>query len=98
MNFNPTLWLRRIEAIPAGQFVAAAAAMIVVVGIVDHFTGPMTLLTIFYLAPVAATAWVVGPRAAGSLALMAAITWAVADTIGPLRAPRAPIGYVNDLS
>jgi hypothetical protein len=98
MNFNPTLWSRRIEAIPARTFVIGAAAMIAVVGAVDHFSGPMTLLTIFYLVPVAATAWVVGPRAAGSLALLAALTWAFADSIGPFGEPKAAIAYVNDLS
>jgi len=98
MNFNPTLWLRRIEAIPARHFIFGAAATIAAVGVVDHFTGPMTLLSIFYLAPVAATAWVVGPRAAGSLALMAALTWAFADSIGPFGEPKAAIAYVNDLS
>ena len=98
MKFNPTLWLRRTEAVPAPQFVFAAAAMIVIVGIVDHFTGPMTMLSIFYLVPVAATAWVVGRRAAGALALMAAITWALADSIGPLGEPKAAVAYVNDLS
>ena len=98
MKFNPTLWLRRIEAVPAPQFVFAAAVTIAAIGIVDHFTGPMTILTIFYLAPVAATAWVVGPRAAGSLALMAAIIWAFADSVGPFGEPKAAVAYVNDLS
>jgi Stage II sporulation protein E (SpoIIE) len=98
MNFNPTLWLRRIEATPAPHFVFGAAATIAAIGIVDHFTGPMTALTVFYLLPVAATAWVVGPRAAAWLALMAAVTWAVADSIGPLVKPKDAIGYINDLS
>jgi sigma-B regulation protein RsbU (phosphoserine phosphatase) len=98
MNFNPTLWSRRIEAVPARHFVIGAVAMIAAVGIVDHFTGPMTMLTIFYLVPVAATAWVVGPRAGGSLALLAALTWAFADSIGPFGKPKAALGYVNDLS
>ena len=97
MNFNPTLWLRRIEAIPARRFVFGAVATIAAVGVVDHFTGPMTMLTIFYLLPVAATAWVVGPRVAGSLALMAALTWAFTDSIGPFGEPKAAIAYVNDL-
>lgn len=61
MNFNPTFWLRRTEAIPAAHFVVGAAAVIGAVGVADHFTGPMTALRIFYLLPVAATAWVAGP-------------------------------------
>jgi len=98
MNFNPTLWSRRIEAIPARHFVIGAVVMIAAIGGVDHFTGAMTMLTIFYLAPVAATAWVAGPRAGASLALMAALTWAFADSIGPFGEPKAAIAYVNDLS
>lgn len=98
MTFNPTLWSRRIEAIPATRFVIGAAAAIVVIGTVDHFTGPMTLLTIFYLLPVAGTAWVVGRTPAQWLALFAAITWAVADSVGPLAEPKAPLAWVNDAS
>ena len=98
MNFNPTKWLRRIEAIPARRFVMAAAAAIAAVGLADHFTGPMMMLSVLYLVPVAAAAWVAGPRAAGALALLAAITWAFADSIGPFGEPKAPIAYVNDLS
>jgi hypothetical protein len=82
--------LRRIEAFPAPHFLFGAGATIAAVGIVDHFTGPMTALTIFYLVPVAATSWVVGPRAAGWLAVLAAFTWAVADSIGPLANRRPP--------
>jgi serine phosphatase RsbU (regulator of sigma subunit) len=98
MTFNPTLWLRRIEAVPASRFVVCAAAAIVAVGTADHFTGAMTLLTIFYLIPVAGTAWVVGQREAHLLAVFAAITWAVADNIGPLAEPKAHIAWVNDAS
>jgi hypothetical protein len=97
MHFNPTK-LRRIEAIPAPHFVMGAAAAIAAVGGVDHLTGPMMMLSVFYLIPVAATAWVVGRRAAASLALMAAGTWAFADSIGPFVERKAPIAYVNDLS
>src|ERR1700738_4845348 len=98
MRFNPTLALRRIEAIPARQFVMGAVAAIIAIGTVDHFTGPMTLLTIFYLIPVAATAWVVGRAPAQGLAVFAAVPWAVADSIGPLAKPRAHIAWVNDAS
>jgi hypothetical protein len=98
MNFNLTLWTRRLEAIPAPRFVTGAAASIVAIGVVDHFSGSMTLLTIFYLVPVATAAWVVGRAPAQWLALFAAVTWAVADTIGPLAEPKAPLAWVNDAS
>ncbi|HWS72027.1 MAG TPA: PP2C family protein-serine/threonine phosphatase [Thermoanaerobaculia bacterium] len=98
MTFNSTQWTRRLEAIPASHFVGAAAAAIVAIGVADHFTGPMTLLTIFYLVPVAAAAWVAGRAQAQWLALLAAVTWAVADQIGPLAEPKAHLAWVNDAS
>ena len=96
--FNPTRWLRRTEAIPSNRFVIGAAAAITAVGAVDHLTGPMTLLTAFYLIPVAATAWVVGRVPAQWLALYAAVTWALADAIGPLAEPKAHLAWLNDAS
>jgi hypothetical protein len=98
MKFNPTRWSRRIEATPPAHFVIGAAAAIVAIGTVDHYTGPMTILTTFYLIPVAATAWVVGRAPAQWLAAFAAITWAVADSIGPLAQPRPHLAWVNDVS
>jgi hypothetical protein len=98
MNVNPTLLSRRLEAVPAAQIVAAAAAAIALIGVVDHLTGTVVSLAILYLLPVAATAWLVGSRAAYALAAFAAITWAVADRIGPLAEPKARLAYLNDLS
>jgi serine phosphatase RsbU (regulator of sigma subunit) len=98
MHFNPTLLSRRIEAIPSRRFVIAAVAAIVAIGIIDHLTGPVVSLAILYVIPVAATAWVVGPRQAFAVAVVAAGTWAVADRIGPVAEPRADLAYVNDAS
>lgn len=98
MTFNATLWWRRIEAIPPAQFILGSVAAVLGVGVVDHFTGPILSLSIFYLVPVAATAWIVGRTAAQVLAVFAATVWAVADRIGPLAEPKAPIAYANDVS
>ena len=98
MNFNPTLLSRRIEAVPARECVAIAAAAILAIGVLDHLTGPVVSLAILYLIPVVATAWIVGPRPAYVLSLEAAMTWAVADRIGPLAEPRAELAYLNDIS
>jgi serine phosphatase RsbU (regulator of sigma subunit) len=98
MHFNPTLLSRRVESIPPLRFVAGAMAAIVVVGIIDHLTGPVVSLAILYVVPVAATAWVVGPRPAFAVAVVAATTWAVADRVGPVAEPRADLAYINDAS
>lgn len=98
MSFSLQKWARRIEALPPLQFVLGSIAAILVIGVVDHLTGPITSLTIFYLVPVASTAWVVGRAAGNGLALFAALTWAIADRFGPYAEPKALIGYWDDLS
>lgn len=98
MKFNPTRVSRRLEAIPAHEVIIAALGAIVLIGIIDHLTGPVVSLAICYLLPVAATAWLIGPPTAYAIALFAAITWAVADRIGPLAEPKVRLAYLNDLS
>ncbi len=90
--------MRRVEATPPDRFTTGAALAIVAIGFFDHFTGPIVSLLVLYLVPVTATAWIAGTRRAHALALLAAITWAVADRIGPLAEPKAPIAYLNDIS
>ena len=98
MPLNPTLWSRRLQAIPSRRFVAIAVAVIIAIGLLDHLTGPVVSLAILYLVPVAAAAWFVGSRSAYALAALAAITWAIADRVGPLAEPKVRLAYLNDLS
>jgi phosphoserine phosphatase RsbU/P len=69
-----------------------------VTGVADHVTGPITSLTVFYLIPVVATAWVAGQMTGNALALFAAATWAVADRLGPYAEPKVKLAYWNDIS
>jgi hypothetical protein len=96
VNLRPII--RTVEALPNWQFVSYAGVAILVIGVIDHVTGPITSLTIFYLIPVAATAWFVSQRAANVLALFAAMAWAISDRIGPLAEPKSPIAFWNDVS
>jgi len=58
---------------------AAALALIAVIGVVDHDTGEDLSIVLFYLLPVFLTAWYVG-RGAGLIAALAAtLTWYLAD-------------------
>lgn len=98
INLNPTLLAQRIESISPRRCVIASAFAIAIIGVIDHVTGPIVSLTILYLVPIAASAWIAGRLPANALALLAAITWAIADRIGPLAEPKEWIAYLNDVS
>jgi hypothetical protein len=84
MHFNPTRLLRHLEAIPPRRFVLTAVAAV--------------SLAILYVVPVAATAWVAGPRRAFLMAVIAGSTWAVADRIGSIAQPARDLASINDIS
>jgi len=50
-----------------------------VLGLVDWVTGPFFSFTVFYLFPVALTAWYVGRREALVISLLCAVIWTAAD-------------------
>ena len=58
---------------------SAAAATAVLLGVLDHATGPELSFSIFYVAPVAVVAWYVGRGQATALCVLTAVTWLVAD-------------------
>ena len=98
MKFNLSKAAARLESFPRARFISASIAAILVIGFADHLTGPITSLTVFYLIPVAATGWVAGRTAGNLLALFAAMTWAVADRVGPYAEPKTPFAYWDDIS
>lgn len=98
MTFNLAKSAHRLEALPRPQFAIASITAILLIGVLDHLTGPITSLTIFYLMPVAAAAWVLGSAIGNAMALFAALTWAMADRIGPYAKPSSLIGYWDDVS
>ena len=58
---------------------AAALALILAVGWIDYITGPQVGLSLLYIAPVAAVAWLVGGPEAIACAIVAAVCWFFAD-------------------
>ncbi len=65
-------WARWATA--AGFFLAIGA-----LGWVDYATGPHFGFSLFYLIPVAASAWLLGTAFGGAIAVAAAIAWLLAD-------------------
>jgi len=69
-------------------------AAILVVGALDHWTGPEISFSLFYLVPIAAAAWFVGRRAGLLVSLCAGATWLAADLI-PSHYSHPAIAYWN---
>lgn len=98
MKLNLAKTSRQLDSLPRSRVVVASIAAILTIGVIDHLSGPITSLTIFYLIPVALTTWVAGRRYGNALAVFAGLVWAVADRFGPYAEPRAALAYWNDAS
>ena len=61
-----------------------AVGLAVLVGGLDYWSGPQLSFTLFYLLPIALSAWFVGRRAAACLALFCAILMALVTALSPL--------------
>ena len=61
-----------------------AVGLAVLVGGLDYWSGPQLSFTLFYLLPVAVSAWFVGPRAGASLAIFCAILMTLVAALCPL--------------
>jgi diguanylate cyclase (GGDEF)-like protein len=62
------------------QVLAIASAGVALVGLMDYATGYEISFSLFYLAPVALTAWYIGRRSAMAIATLSAVVWLLADT------------------
>ncbi|HUJ88250.1 MAG TPA: GGDEF domain-containing protein [Burkholderiales bacterium] len=67
---------RRLQ--PA-QIIAAALALLALIGVADRLTGFEISLTILYLAPIGLATWYAGRAAGLRLAVIAALVWLAAD-------------------
>jgi hypothetical protein len=69
----------------------------VLVGILDYATGPFISLTLFYLVPVAGAAWFAGQRAGFIVAVTAAASAVISDTLNESPLPSGTFVW-NSLS
>lgn len=70
------------DAVSRGRRLAgvmACAAIIAAIGWIDYLTGPEVGLSLLYLAPIAAAAWIAGVAPAVIVACMAGASWLAAD-------------------
>ena len=59
--------------------IAAGLAAVALLGVIDHVTGPEIGVSIIYLAPIGAAAWVAGRGPGLFMAVVAALTWGFID-------------------
>lgn len=71
--------IQRLSYLPRPLVVVLAMALLLLIGILDYFTGHDFTLSAFYLMPICWVAWMVGQRAGVILAIFGAISWLLAD-------------------
>src|ERR1700751_138381 len=72
-------FLSSLEQQPRWVLMVAALAVVVLVGVIDYFTGYEISLSIFYLAPISLAAWYIGRRFAWVVSAFSVITWLLGD-------------------
>lgn len=74
---------------------AATAAAVFVLGAADYATGWEISFSVFYLLPVAAAAWVLGPRAGLLVGALAAVVWLMANMLAGEEFSSPAVSYWN---
>lgn len=70
-----------LEGLGRGRLIAAALAVVLVIGGGDYLTGPLYSATIFYLIPIAVSAWYGGRRAGILVSVVSAAALLVASLL-----------------
>ncbi|MCX7935486.1 MAG: GGDEF domain-containing protein, partial [Planctomycetota bacterium] len=71
--------LERFAQLPIWLRLLIKALLIAVLGIIDHLTGYEIAFSIFYLVPVAVTAWIDGRAAGIAISLVSSAVWLLTD-------------------
>ncbi len=84
---GPSKSLRKVNkflsALTGAQLATCSLLLVALIGLIDYITGYELSFSIFYLIPIAASAWYSGASLGNSVCLLAATTWlAVEQTSG----------------
>jgi diguanylate cyclase (GGDEF)-like protein len=74
--------LNIIDGLPKPWVIVASFLMVVLLGLVDHWTGPLWAFSAFDWFPVALAAWFIGLGWGLAVALTGAAAWLIADITG----------------
>ena len=87
-----------IDARAPATVVAAALLSILLLGVLDYWSGPDIAFSPFYLLPLSVVAWKVGTKRAISLAVLAALTWVFADLAAGANYPNLVVPVWNTIA
>ena len=88
-------WMEVFRNLSKFSLVTWGFVSILLLGAIDHLTGPEISFSIFYLLPISMAAWFVGRRAGLALSAVGAATWLVADLLAGQTYSHAVIPYWN---
>ena len=75
--------------------VAAGFVLVLVLWVIDYFTGPDFSFVVFYLFPVFLVTWFAGKNAGIAISLMSGLAWFIADVLTTTAETHASIPYLN---
>jgi hypothetical protein len=64
-----------LSRMPPGRLLASSLALVVVIGVVDYYSGTELNVAMLYLAPIFMTAWTLGTHAAIVMSIIATTAW-----------------------
>lgn len=73
--------LKYLEKLPKQYMLFISVIMIVLLGVMDYFSGPDLSVFIFYLAPVFLATWFISRATGVALSVLSALSWSLADRI-----------------
>jgi signal transduction histidine kinase len=80
---------------PRSLLMLLGLLMALVLGLIDHLTGPELSLSIFYLLPISFAAWLLGLGAGVATSLVCSVLWLLADLLSGYRWSLAAAPYWN---
>ncbi len=87
-----------LEALRPGAVAAGVVGFVLLLGVIDYTTGFEVSFAVFYIAPVALAAWLVGERLAVTISVLSAVVWHFANFLAGERFSSSWVYYWNALT
>jgi diguanylate cyclase (GGDEF)-like protein len=89
--------LSSLETLSRGRLNGIAGGFVVIVGLIDYFTGTEFSISIFYLIPVTIAAWAINRKAGLFFSVLSATTWLSTNLLAGKVFPNSFVGVWNTL-
>jgi hypothetical protein len=81
LGHSVTRWLQSLESRSKASLWSLTIFLVAVVGVIDYVTGVELSFSVFYLLPVALSAWLISRWAGVGISMISAVVWYLADLI-----------------